>query len=382
MKLQLWAADVFRFAVTGTEPHRFLNRAAAAGVHLRRVRWQKDGCTATAGGADRRRLEQLAREGGWTLTVTARRGPGRRAEALLRTRLGLAVGAVLFFALLQLLGGFVWCIDFGAMDADLQPAMRALLADCHIQEGTRLTPPLLQAAQAQALRQSEVFGWISLNFTGGCLLIESTPAQSRTVQQTPPPQGLCAKADGKILAVETQSGFALVKVGDTVIRGQPLASAERLDRKGRAVVQGAAGRITARVEKQYTADQPLTAEAALYTGRSAEEVTLYLPGCTRTAAPAVPLEGERQTAWEPLRLGRLALPGCLRHVTTWEKTTGTLTYSEPTAAALALRRCREQLLQEFPDAEIEAEQREISASDGVARAAVAYIFTADIAEPQ
>ena len=173
-----------------------------------------------------------------------------------------------------------------------------------------------------------------------------------------------------------------MKVGDTVIRGQPLASAERLDRKGRAVVQGAAGRITARVEKQYTADQPLTAEAALYTGRSAEETTLYLPGCTRTAAPAVPLEGERQTAWEPLRLGRLALPGCLRRVTTWEKTTGTLTYSEPTAAALALRRCREQLLQEFPDAEIEAEQREISASDGVVRAAVAYIFTADIAEPQ
>ena len=112
MKLQLWAAEVFRFAVTGTEPHRFLNRAAAAGVRLRRVRWQKDGCTATAGGADRRRLEQLAREGGWTLTVTARRGPGRRAEALLRTRLGLAVGAVLFFALLQLLGGFVWCSDF------------------------------------------------------------------------------------------------------------------------------------------------------------------------------------------------------------------------------------------------------------------------------
>ena len=84
----------------------------------------------------------------------------------------------------------------------------------------------------------------------------------------------------------------------------------------------------------------------------------------------------------PPRAGRLALPGCLRRVTTWEKTTGTLIYSEPTAAALALRRCREQLLQEFPDAEIEAEQREIFASDGVARAAVAYIFTADIAEPQ
>lgn len=37
MRLQFWAADTLRFSVTGPEPHRFLNRAAAAGVRLRRV---------------------------------------------------------------------------------------------------------------------------------------------------------------------------------------------------------------------------------------------------------------------------------------------------------------------------------------------------------
>ena len=36
MRLQFWAADTLRFSVTGPEPHRFLNRAAAAGVRLRR----------------------------------------------------------------------------------------------------------------------------------------------------------------------------------------------------------------------------------------------------------------------------------------------------------------------------------------------------------
>lgn len=29
MRLQFWAADTLRFSVTGPEPHRFLNRAAA-----------------------------------------------------------------------------------------------------------------------------------------------------------------------------------------------------------------------------------------------------------------------------------------------------------------------------------------------------------------
>ena len=43
MRLQFWAADTLRFSVTGPEPHRFLNRAAAAGVRLWRVHWQRDG---------------------------------------------------------------------------------------------------------------------------------------------------------------------------------------------------------------------------------------------------------------------------------------------------------------------------------------------------
>ena len=92
MRLQFWAADTLRFSVTGPEPHRFLNRAAAAGVRLRRVRWQRDGYAATVSGADRRRLERIARDGGWTLAVTARRGPGKHTERLLQTRPGLAAG--------------------------------------------------------------------------------------------------------------------------------------------------------------------------------------------------------------------------------------------------------------------------------------------------
>ena len=83
MKAEFWAADTFRFSVTGPGAFRFLNRAAASGVRLRRVRWQKDGYTATASGPDRRRLEEIAKSGGWAFTVTARRGPGRRTEWLL-----------------------------------------------------------------------------------------------------------------------------------------------------------------------------------------------------------------------------------------------------------------------------------------------------------
>ena len=321
MRLQFWAADTLRFSVTGPEPHRFLNRAAAAGVRLRRVRWQRGGYAATVSGADRRRLERIARDGGWTLAVTTRRGPGRHTERLLQT------------------------------------------------------------AQAQALRRSEVFGWVSLNFTGGCLAIESTPSQTQTVREPPPRQGLYASADGEILAVEIESGFAAVTVGQTVARGQLLAAAERLDRKGNAVPQGADGRVIARVQKHYTARQSLTAEASVYTGRSSVQTTLYLPWRSYTDEPEDPLTGITQTDWLPVQLGRLALPASLCRVTTWEQLPDTVQYSEAAAAALALRACRAALLAEFPDAVIEAEQREISAQEGTETAAVTYIFTANIAAP-
>ena len=233
------------------------------------------------------------------------------------------------------------------------------------------------------MRRSETFGWISLNFIGGCLSIESTPAQTRTVREPPPTAGLYARADGVILAVEIESGFAAVEPGQTVTAGQPLAAAEKLDRKGNAVIQGAQGRIVARVQRQYTAGRPLTVRTCAYTGRSTERTTLYLPGYTRTEETGAPLRSaETQTEWQPLRLGRLALPGCLCRVTSRERAVQTLTYPEETAAALALRDCRAQLLKEFPDAEIEAEQREISAQNQAVQACVTYIFTADIAARQ
>ena len=283
--------------------------------------------------------------------------------------------------LVRALGGLVWCIDFGAMDPGLQPAMRQLLADCGIHEGVFLTKPLLQTAQAQALRRSEVFGWVSLNFTGGCLAIESTPSQTQTVREPPPRQGLYASADGEILAVEIESGFAAVTVGQTVARGQLLAAAERLDRKGNAVPQGAGGRVIARVQKHYTASQSLTAETSAYTGRSSVQTTLYLPWRSYTDEPEDPLTGITQTDWLPVQLGRLALPASLCRVTTWEQLPDTVQYSEAAAAALALRACRAALLAQFPDAVIEAEQREISAQEGTETAAVTYIFTANIAAP-
>lgn len=126
MKAEFWAADTFRFSVTGPGTFRFLNRAAASGVRLRRVRWQKDGYTAQPAartGADWKKLQKAA--AGRLRSRPARSRAAHRMAAAHPP--GLVAGAVLFFVLLRFLGGFVWCIDYGAMDTDLHAGVRTLL---------------------------------------------------------------------------------------------------------------------------------------------------------------------------------------------------------------------------------------------------------------
>lgn len=381
MKRSIWAADRFWFRVSGQHPQRFVSAAASSGIHLAHLHYEKDGFSAQAFGTDHAALQRLAQKGSWDFSVLRRKGPGHFLEFLL-ARPGLPVGAVLFFILLQHLTVFVWTIDFGFLDSETQFQMRTLLAECGVQEGALLDANTLQKAQTAALQQSDVFGWSSLNFTDGCLWIESTPTETQTIRENAPLQPLYAREAGEILAIETQSGFTLVKVGEKVEKGQLLVDVTRLDRDGNAVLQGADGKILARIEKSYTATQPYKETKMILTGQSIVRESFMLAGLVFASdAFSPPEDSLLQTRWEPLCLGRLSLPGCLREETYWQQRTQTIHYTQEQAQALARRACRAQLLAEFPDAQIESEQRSISCQADAARCIITYRFCANLATP-
>lgn len=379
-KHDLWMADRFWFRVHGRDPQRFLNRVSTRGIRLAKLRWEPEGLTAQGFGADHEKLLAIARQGGWDFTVLRRHGPGPWIQRLL-CRPGLVAGTVLFFLLLQGMSQLVWTIDFGTLEGEPRQRMRTLLAENGIREGSFLRVETLAAAQAMALQQSDVFGWISLNFAGGCLYIESTPAQSTEIREDAPMTPLYAKTGGEILAVETESGFTVVTVGQQVEAGQLLVDVVRLDRDGNQVPQGAGGRILARCQQTYTALQPLQEVKTILTGNAETWETLYAFGGQWTSQEEIS-EGQAQTDWLPLRFGRLSLPVSLCRETVWQQAETELFYSREQAAAMAQRDCRAQLLAVFPDAQIEAERSQIeNTSEGI-RCTVTYQFCANIASAQ
>lgn len=244
MKRRIQAADSIRFCVRGRGAQRLLGQAAQAGLKLERIAPQADGFTAVVSGAGWAKLCQLAGAGGWQVIQMQRRGPGPLAERLLR-RPGILAGIGLFFVLLHWLGGFLWCMNLELLTVPQQESIRTLLAQSGIWEGCR--PSQAELAQAQQLLEaSGDFGWVSLNFTGGCLTAEGMPLQQAHAEPPAQNTGLYARAGGEVLAVNIASGFAQVQPGQYVGNGMLLAAAEKLDRSGAPVPQPASGTVTAR----------------------------------------------------------------------------------------------------------------------------------------
>lgn len=380
---RFWAADRLRILVEGPDARRFLSDAAAAGVRLRRVRCVgQSGYSAAAAGRDLARLRQLAERSGLQLRVLRRAGPGRLAERLWQ-RPGIWVGALLFVVLVRFLSGFVWTIDFGALDAVRAGPVRQILDGAGIREGTRVSEELLQTARQQLAAQPELFGWVGLNFAGGCLFVETTAMERQSIRTATPETALYASDNAQVLAVRVESGFAQAAPGQYVAKGQLLANAQRADRDGDPVYQSASGSVTGRVQRTFTALQPLRQTVSILTGRSAMQQTLYLPGAALPLeeSQAAFAEADRSESWQPLALGQLALPGCLYIRWEMERADRELTYTPAAAEALAKRSCVQQLLAEYPDAEIEQQSFACVQRDGGVYCTAEFVFRADIARP-
>lgn len=378
-------ADSVRFLFTGRGAQGLLARAAGQGVRLWAVRCAGGGYAASAAGRDWPRLQAVAAAGGWQLTLLRRQGPGRWWEKLWR-RPGVPVGAALFLVLCAWLPGFVWQLDFGTLPVSARPAVRSLLAEQGIWEGGYLCTEQMQRAQAALEREMPDFGWVSLQFTGGCLRAEYTARERQAVQAEPEPAALYAKAAGQVTAIELRSGFPSVTAGQYVAAGQLLANGQKANREGEPVEQPASGRILAVVQQQYQAEIPLRQTATALTGCAQTSRTLHLFGLDFEFDPggreAAAIHGQARESWQPLTLGRVSLPACLYTRTVWEETEQTFPLSADAARALAHRACRLQLAAEFPDADEVQEQVTFSQQEeGIVRCTVQYQFVADIAKP-
>ncbi len=366
------------FAACGGRSEKLITLCGHQGISLYNIRPTVDGFTARLPARRYREVSRLARRCGTRLRVRKRRGVLFRLRAY-RGRWGLVLAPLVFAAAVHLLGQSVWSIRYDGLDAVARSRVEQMLYSMDICEGTVLTQEKLRLAEKQLMDGDEAFGWVSLNFEKGRLVVEASPALQKPAIESNDPVDLVAAADGILLEVNAQEGFAVKSVGQTVAAGDVLVSAHKPDPYEQPVESHAKGLVVAAVKKTYQCVQPSTYEVQALTGRVASSCRLRLFGHTLELGAQLPEGGEMRTVHRPLTVLGFALPATIEERYVPQREARQFHLTPDGARQYARFACLAQLYAEFPDAEIIAESRQESWDGGTLTYTMTVDFKADIA---
>ena len=366
------------FAACGGRSEKLITLCGRQGISLYNIRPTADGFTARLAARRYREVSRLARRCGTRLRVRERRGALFRLRAY-RGRWGLVLAPLVFAAAVHLLGRSVWSIRYDGLDAAARSRVEQMLYSMDICEGAVLTQEKLRLAEKQLMDGDEAFGWVSLNFEKGRLVVEASPALQKPAIESNDPVDLVAAADGILLEVNAQEGFAVKSVGQTVAAGDVLVSAYKPDPSAQPVESHAQGLVVAAVKKTYQCVQPSTYEVQALTGRVASSCRLRLFGYTLELGAQLPEGEEVRTVHRPLTVLGFALPATIEERYVPQREARQFHLTPDGARQYARFACLAQLYAEFPDAEIIAESRQESWDGGTLTYTMTVDFKADIA---
>ncbi len=195
-------------------------------------------------------------------------------------RWGIPVGVIIFLCFLEVMSSFIWVIDIKGNKNIKSTEILNSLADIGIYEGvlsSRISP---KNDSQRLLLKMDSLAWASLNIEGSRLTVNITETEEKKKKDNRP-CNLKAEFDGVIKKIDLKSGNSVVKVGDTVKKGDALVSGIIENAGGTRFVHSV-GEIVAEVTHTFTLSEDFKKETVTENGsitkrRVLEFFTLKIP---------------------------------------------------------------------------------------------------------
>ena len=211
--------------ILDAEPERVLERSAAQGVLLMKVR-RKDACTTAARVWERDLpvLRETARDCGGSVRVQRLRG-GSRIRQSLRTRWWLLASLLISAALLAVSSLFVWEIRVCGCETLSEGQVLRALADCGVERGCFWPGISADLVRSRMLTELPELGWMTVNLSGSrATVLVSERKEKPEIYEEERAADIVAAKTGQIRSVTVLNGRALVQPGDAVLAGELLVS--------------------------------------------------------------------------------------------------------------------------------------------------------------
>lgn len=140
-----------------------------------------------------------------------------------KRRFGIPVGAAVFFSFLYFMSCFVWNVKVEGNKAVPENEILSTCETFGIKEGVLKSSIDPQIGKQKLLLEQNKLAWASVNVEGCMVTVNVTEAKEKE-QDNSIATNITAAADGIITKIDVTSGNCLVKVGDTVAKGQLLVS--------------------------------------------------------------------------------------------------------------------------------------------------------------
>lgn len=264
----------------GRGVERLLNLAVARGLGFWDLRKEKNEARLSLSVNTFRALRPLIRQTRCRLRIREKVGlPFIKFR--LRRRWGLAVGAVIFVAVLYLSTAVIWQVRVVGLNRLKEKEILELVEQIGIRRGSWKWGLDLSELAEELPRRNSAIAWAGLRLRGILLEVEIVEHLAGTAADHRPAD-LVASRDGLIERVVVIEGRAAVQVGDTVSRGDLLI--EGISVLGESAIEPgeqpppeevrARGRVEARVWYEAEAPIKLTETAGVQTGRSSSVYSL------------------------------------------------------------------------------------------------------------
>lgn len=213
---------------------------------------------------DFRRLPQILKKSGIRVHILRKKGFPFFIKKY-RKRFGIFMGIILFFAILQFMSGYIWIID---VTGNKTVSDSEILNGCEslgIKVGTKKSQIDTKNTVQDLLLKTDKLSWGSFNIEGCRLSVnvtEITPKGEDNSIAT----NLKAKSDGVITKIDVTSGNCVVKVGDTVKKGDILVSGIIENANDTKFVHSI-GSVEAKIEENITFEEKLIKNVKYPTGK-------------------------------------------------------------------------------------------------------------------
>ena len=191
-------------------------------------------------------------------------------------RFGIPCGIAVFLVGLKVMTLFIWNINIVGNERISSDDLKNALYELGVKEGSLIGNINTRRLTAQLKLKSEEIAWSAVNIEGSVLTLQID--ETLDTEKTPTePSNLIASSDGLVTVIHVTNGTLKVKVGQTVRKGDLLASGVSEYKYGKHHFVRSSGEVIARTTEKLTVRVPKEQSYKYRTGKVITKRVLYTP---------------------------------------------------------------------------------------------------------